>query len=101
MSGREGVAIKTTVASLIQLLSVGRELKLGRVVYRDLDEFEHPPYIFKFENGRCTGGDLRPTERLIFRKNKSYTHEQEVRAVIYETYDGRQAIFTTRPEAAS
>ena len=94
VSGREGVAIKTTVASLIQLLSVGRELKLGRVLYRDIDDFEPPPNIFSFEDGNCTGGIFRPTERFIFRKNKGYTHEQEVRAVIYETYDGTQAIFS-------
>ncbi len=73
MSGREGVVIKTTVASLIQLLNVGRELKLGRVVYRDINDFEHPPNIFRFEYGNCTGGDIRPTEQFIFCKNKGYT----------------------------
>src|ERR1700719_3100914 len=97
VSGREGVAIKTTVSSLIQLLSVGRELKLGRVVYRDINDFEHSPDIFIFEDGRCTGStDILPIERnIIFRKNKGYTHEQEVRAVIYDTYCARQAVWNT------
>lgn len=51
VSGREGVAVKTTVQSLSQLLSKGRELKLGRVVYRDINDFEHSPDIFIFEEG--------------------------------------------------
>ena len=38
--------------------------------------------------------NIRPTEQFIFRKNKGYTHEQEVRALIYETYDGAHAIFS-------
>ena len=97
VSGREGVAIKTTVGSVIQLLSVGRQLKLGRVVYRDIDDFEQQPDIFTFENGNCTGDDdVHPIERTtIFRKNKGYAHEQEVRAIIYETYDRAQAVFST------
>jgi Protein of unknown function (DUF2971) len=97
VSGREGVAIKTTVSSLIRHLSVGRELKLGRVVYRDINDFEHSPDIFSFENGRCTGStNILQIERdIIFRKNKGYTHEQEVRAVVYDTYCGRQAILNT------
>jgi hypothetical protein len=97
VSGREGVAIKTTVSSLIQLLSVGRELKLGRVVYRDINDFEYSPDIFVFEDGQRTGStDILSIERnIIFRKNKGYAHEQEVRAVIYDTYCGRQAIFNT------
>jgi hypothetical protein len=97
VSGREGVAIKTTVSSLIQLLSVGRELKLGRVVYRDINDFEHSPDIFIFEDGRCKGNtDILPIERnVVFRKNTGYTHEQEVRAVIYDTYCGGEAILNT------
>lgn len=96
VSGKEGVAIKTTVSSLIQLLSVGRELKLGRVLYRDIDDFQHSPEVFVFEDGQCTSStDLVPIERNVFRKNKGYTHEQEVRAVIYDTYCARQAIFST------
>jgi hypothetical protein len=94
VSGREGVAIKTTVSSLIKLLSGGRELKLGRVVYRDVDDFEPPPNIFTFENGILTVGDILLAEQFIFRKNKGYKHEQEVRALIYETYDARQALFS-------
>ena len=42
VSGKEGVAIKTTVASLSELLSCHRELKLGRVLYRHVDNLEHP-----------------------------------------------------------
>lgn len=102
VSGREGVAIKTTVSSLIQLLSVGRELKLGRVVYRDINDFEHSPDIFIFTDRRCGGStDILPIERNIFRKNKGYAHEQEVRAVIYDTYCGRQAVFNTDLQAIS
>jgi hypothetical protein len=97
VSGREGVAIKTTVGSVIQLLSVGRQLKLGRLVYRDIDDFEQQPEIFTFENGNCRGdADVHPLERTtIFRKNKDYAHEQEVRAVIYDAYDRVQAVFST------
>lgn len=98
VSGREGVAIKTTVASLIELLSVDRQLKLGRVVYRDIEDFtQHQPQVFTFERGECTGeDDVHPIERTtIFRKNKGYAHEQEVRALIYETYDRAQAVFST------
>ena len=97
VSGREGVAIKTTVSGLTQLLSVGRELKLGRVVYRDINDFERSPDIFIFEDGHCRGSaDILPIERnIIFRKNKGYAHEREVRAAIYDTYCGGQAIFST------
>jgi hypothetical protein len=102
VSGREGVAIKTTVSSLIQLLSVGRELKLGRVVYRDINDFAHSPEVFVFEDGRCTGStDVLGLERNIFRKNKGFIHEQEVRAVIYDTYCATQAIFGTDLQALS
>jgi hypothetical protein len=83
LTGREGVAIKTTVASLIQLFSTGRELKLGRVEYRDIDDFQHDPEVLVFEDWRCTGSrDFLPIERALFRKNKGYAHEQEVRAVV-------------------
>jgi hypothetical protein len=95
VSGREGVAIKTTVDSLIKLLSANRELKLGRVLYGNIDDLEHLPDIYSFEGGCHTSDEIRPTERFVFRKNKGYAHEQEVRAAIYETYDGAQAIFST------
>ncbi len=48
LSGREGVAIKTTVSSLGSVLSVGKEAKIGRVVYRDLEESAPTPDIFSF-----------------------------------------------------
>ena len=67
------------------------ELKLGRVVYRDINDFEHSPDIFLFEDGHGST-DILPIERIILRKNKGYTHEQEVRAVIYDRYCVRQAL---------
>ncbi len=95
VSGKEGVAIKTNVSSLIDLFSVGREMKLGRVLYRDINDFQHSPEVFVFEDGRCTSStDVLPLERSVFRKNMGYRHEQEVRAVIYDTYCARQAIFS-------
>ncbi|MGC9948737.1 MAG: hypothetical protein ABSF64_20405 [Bryobacteraceae bacterium] len=48
VSGKEGVAIKTTVSSLVKVASVGRELKLGRVGYRDVNDSEHSPNVFVF-----------------------------------------------------
>jgi hypothetical protein len=86
--------IKTTVASLIRLFSFGRELKIGRIGYWDVDDFKRSPEVFVFEDGQCTGNtDLLHGEAKIFRKNKGYAHENEVRALIYEQYCGRQAIF--------
>jgi len=94
VNGREGVAIKTTVSSLIDLFSSGRELKLGRVGYRDINDMQHLPEVFTFEDGRCTGNsNLLPVERTVFRKNRGYEHEQEVRLLIYDRYCASQAIF--------
>lgn len=93
LSGKEGVAIKTTAESLIRLFSVGRELKLGRVGYWVIDDLQGSPEIFVFEDGQLTGTRIAPIEKYLFRKNPGYAHEQEVRAVIYETYCAEQAIF--------
>jgi len=71
VSGREGVAIKTTVSSLIQLFSVGRELKIGRIGYWDVDDFKSSPEVFVYEDGRHTGNsDLMPVEEKVFRKKQ-------------------------------
>jgi hypothetical protein len=95
LSGKEGVAIKTTAASLIQLFSAGRELKLGRVGYRDVDDLQGSSEVFVFEDGLHTGRGCLPIESNLFRKNPGYAHEQEVRAVIYETFCAEQAIFNS------
>lgn len=92
LSGREGVAIKTAASSLIRLLSMERELKLGRVGYCDVDGINKEPEVFTFEQGRRTGKRPHHIERYVFRKNPSYKHEQEVRALIYDTYSVEQAI---------
>jgi hypothetical protein len=96
VSGREGVAIKTTVSLVGQLLSGDKELKFGRVEYRAIDDNdpEHRPKAFVFESGRCSDyRDVCPAERALFRKNKGYEHEREVRAVIYDNYSAEQAIW--------
>lgn len=95
VSGREGVAIKTTASSLIQLLSNERELKLGRVEYSNIEGWQRTPDVFAFEQGRRTGATLLPIELSIFRKNPGHKHEQEVRALIYETYDAAQRIVSS------
>lgn len=86
-SGREGVAIKTTVAHLGHFASTTREAKIGRVGYRDIDDSSHQSNALLFECGGAKGyGDVHPLERALFRKNRGFAHEQEVRAVIYADF---------------
>jgi hypothetical protein len=87
VSGREGVAIKTTVGRLARVLSAGRELKIGRVVYRDIN----PPddagvFATVFDGASNRWGEILNVERPLFRKNRGYEHEREVRAVIYDPH---------------
>jgi hypothetical protein len=75
LSGAEGVAIKTTVSSLVQLFSIWKELKIGRVAYRDVDDIECSPEVFAFQDGHDKGeAELLPFEAPIFRKNRGYAH---------------------------
>jgi hypothetical protein len=95
LSGKEGVAIKTNVASLIRLFSRGRALKLGRVGYWDVDDIGRHPEIHVFEEMRHIVTECREIERIVFRKNPGYTHEQEVRALIYDDYCLQHAVFNS------
>jgi hypothetical protein len=95
LSGREGVAIKTSVSSLIELFGPGRELRLGRVAYKPIDDFAFDPEVYVFDDGFRKGKtELLPIERNIFRKNTGYAHEQEVRLIIYDTHSPGQSIFS-------
>jgi hypothetical protein len=103
VSGREGVAVKTTVARLGRFASADRELKIGRVEYRDIDDLEHRAKALLFEYGIYTRDDtVSPVERALFRKNKGFGHEQEVRAVRYDPhYDANGAIWATTLDGMS
>jgi hypothetical protein len=95
VSGREGVAIKTTIARLGRFASADRELKIGRVEYREIDDSGDWPKALHFEYGVYTGyKGVINAERALFRKNKGYGHEREVRAIRYETYCAEQVIWT-------
>ncbi len=71
--GREGVAVKTTVGTLLRHLG-DRNPTLGRVRYRGkgykppIEDYEGIPYAAWF----------------LFRKTPEYEHEREVRAVLFD-----------------
>jgi len=86
VSGREGVALKTTVGRLEGALTANstRETTIARVLYADQDD---NPQVDK-NDGRLY------CEQFLFRKVKAYAHEREVRAMIYHGCDGAQVAFS-------
>ena len=71
VSGRDGVALKTTVGKLGCAL-VTRKPTIGRAAYKDS---EYQPTISDIEGITYAGW-------FLFRKTPAYWHEQEIRAVL-------------------
>jgi hypothetical protein len=93
VSGREGVALKTTVGRLRRVLTVNsvtwRRPTITRIRYGDITASE-----------ACDFGGILHAESPLFRKNVGYEHEREVRAVIYDPHDCALVALQTANEAA-
>lgn len=97
LSGREGVAIKTTVERLGYLTSADREVKISRVTYEGNQQV--PPDALHYESGGYV--DSRRVlngERAIFEKRRGYQHEREIRAVVYDNFSAEQALAACHPD---
>jgi hypothetical protein len=81
VSGREGVALKTSVGRLRHVLTANPARwgspTIQRVRYEG-DTCAPDP---------CDFGGILYAERFLFRKTTSHKHEREVRAVIYDPHD--------------
>ncbi|MGA2216183.1 MAG: hypothetical protein ABSH31_23120, partial [Bryobacteraceae bacterium] len=93
VSGREGVAVKSTVRRLRHVLTAGaatnRSPTIGRVRYGDA-----------FVPGASDFGGILHAERPLFHKNIGFEHEREVRAVVYDPYYEAWAALQTANDAA-
>jgi len=79
VSGREGVAVKTTVGNLLKVLKAPsvRQPTIGRVRYEDAS---YTPCAADYEG-------IPKAEWFLFRKNPGFEHEREIRAVIYDPHN--------------
>ena len=95
VSGREGVAIKTTVGRLRRVLtensSMWRRPTITRVRYGDIT---CAPRV-----ADCK--EFLYAESFLFRKTIGYEHEREVRAVIYDPHDSADVAFSDAVYAAN
>jgi len=85
VSGREGVALKTTVGRLIRVVAANwaRMPTIGRVRYEDIT----------YDPVKADYDGITYAAWFLFRKSKAYEHEREVRAVIYDPhYDEHAAL---------
>jgi hypothetical protein len=79
VSGREGVALKSTVGRLRRVLtadSTNGRPSITRVQYRD----------DTYTPDTCDFGGILHLERFLFRKTMGYSHEREIRAVLYNPH---------------
>jgi hypothetical protein len=94
VSGREGVALKTTAGRLGRVLTnspVWRSPRIRRVQYEDKT---YMPQLDDYP-------DILYLEWFLFRKGKGYEHEREVRAVIYDPHDSADVAFSDAVYAAN